>query len=69
VPIPLAGVIPGFREGLMLMQTGAHYKLFIPSNIAYGAQPGNGFPPNEALIFDVTLEKTGPTPAGQGSGN
>lgn len=67
VPIPLAGVIPGFREGLMLMQTGAHYKLYIPSNIAYGAQPQNGFPPNETLIFDVTLEKTGPTPAGQGA--
>jgi FKBP-type peptidyl-prolyl cis-trans isomerase len=68
VPIPLAGVIPGFREGLMLMQTGAHYKLFIPSNIAYGAQPGNGFPPNATLIFDVTLEKVTPTPAGQNQG-
>ena len=63
--IPLAAVIPGFREGLQLMQTGGKYKLFIPSKIAYGAQPGNGFPPNETLIFDVTLEKTGPTPAGQ----
>ena len=68
VPIPLEGVIPGFREGLMLMQTGAHYKFFIPSSLAYGAQPQNGFPPNETLIFDVTLEKTGPTPAGQGGG-
>lgn len=62
--IPLAGVIPGFREGLMLMQTGAHYKLFIPSSLAYGAQPQNGFPPNATIIFDVTLVKTGPTPAG-----
>lgn len=66
-PIPLAGVIPGFREGLMLMQTGGHYKLFIPSNLAYGAQPQNGFPPNATIIFDVTLVKTGPTPAGQGA--
>jgi len=61
--IPLASVIPGFREGLMLMQTGGHYKLFIPSNLAYGAQPQNGFPPNATIIFDVTLVKTGPTPA------
>lgn len=68
VPIPLAGVIPGFREGLMLMQTGAHYMLYIPSSLAYGAQPQNGFPPNETLIFDVTLDKTGPTPAGQQGG-
>lgn len=73
VPIPLAGVIPGFREGLQLMQVGGHYKLFIPSSLAYGAQPKNGFPPNAAIIFDVKLEKTGPTPAqpsngGNGSG-
>jgi len=63
-PIPLAGVIPGFREGLELMKTGAHYMLYIPSNLAYGAQPQNGFPPNATIIFDVTLVKTGPTPAG-----
>ncbi len=63
--IPLANVIPGFREGLQLMKTGSHYKLFIPSNLAYGAQPQNGFPPNATIIFDVTLLKTGPTPAGQ----
>lgn len=68
VPIPLAGVIPGFREGLQLMQVGGHYKLFIPSSLAYGAQPKNGFPPNAAIIFDVTLEKTGPTPAQPSNG-
>jgi FKBP-type peptidyl-prolyl cis-trans isomerase FkpA len=68
-PIPLAGVIPGFREGLQLMQTGGHYKFFIPSSLAYGAQPQNGFPPNATIIFDVTLVKTGPTPAGgEGAG-
>ncbi|MCX7515108.1 FKBP-type peptidyl-prolyl cis-trans isomerase [Frateuria sp. STR12] len=67
--IPLNAVIPGFREGLELMKTGAHYMLYIPSNLAYGAQPQNGFPPNSAIIFDVTLVKTGPTPAGgQGAG-
>lgn len=62
--IPLAGVIPGFREGLQLMQVGGHYKLFIPSNLAYGAEPQGPMPPNETLIFDVTLVSTGPTPAG-----
>ena len=66
--IPLAGVIPGFREGMQLMQVGGHYKFFIPANIAYGAQPQNGFPPNATIIFDVTLVKTGPSPAGEQAG-
>ncbi len=62
--IPVANVIPGFREGLQLMQVGGHYKLFIPSTLAYGAEPQPPMPPNATLIFDVTLVKTGPTPAG-----
>lgn len=62
--IPVANVIPGFREGLQLMQVGGHYKLFIPSSLAYGAEPQPPMPPNQTLIFDVTLVKTGPTPAG-----
>ncbi|WP_233842974.1 FKBP-type peptidyl-prolyl cis-trans isomerase [Dyella sp. 2HG41-7] len=61
--IPLARVIPGFREGLQLMQVGGHYKFFIPPNLAYGSEPNRPFPPNATLIFDVTLVSTGPTPA------
>jgi len=66
--IPLQAVIPGFREGLQLMQVGGHYKLFIPSSLAYGAEPQPPMPPNATLIFDVTLVGTGPTPAGGGQG-
>jgi FKBP-type peptidyl-prolyl cis-trans isomerase len=61
--IPLANVIPGFREGLQLMQVGGHYEFFIPSNLAYGSEPRGEMPPNETLIFDVTLVGTGPTKA------
>ena len=61
--IPLARVIPGFREGVQLMQVGGHYKLFIPASLGYGAEPGRGMLPNETLIFDITLVSTGPTAA------
>ncbi len=66
--IPLSGVIPGFKEGLQLMQVGGHYKFVIPANLAYGAQPpqGSPMPPNATLIFDVTLVKTA---AGSASGS
>lgn len=67
--IPLARVIPGFREGLQLMQVGGHYKFFIPPNLAYGAEPSRPFPPNATLIFDVTLVSTGPTPASSQGGD
>lgn len=57
--LDLGNVFPGFKEALMLMPVGSHYKFVIPSDLAYGSQPKNGFPPNETLIFDVTLVKIG----------
>lgn len=57
--LDLANVFPGFKEGMMLMPVGSHYKFVIPANLAYGAEPKNGFPPNETLVFDVTLVKIG----------
>lgn len=56
MPIPLNNVIPGFREGLQLMPVGSHYKFWIPSDLAYGDKPSNGFPPNATIVFDVKLE-------------
>lgn len=67
--IPLANVIPGFREGLELMQVGGHYKLYIPADLAYGEQPQNGFPPNATIIFDVKLDKTTPPAPDAGGDN
>ena len=52
---PLTGVIPGWTEALQLMKVGAKYKLFIPSDLAYGPQDKGDIPPNSSLIFDVEL--------------
>ena len=57
--LDLNNVFPGFKEALMMMPTGSHYKFVIPSDLAYGADPKNGFQPNATLIFDVTLVKIG----------
>ena len=55
-PMPVGGVVPGFSEALQLMQKGGEYRIWIPSELAYGeASPGEQIPPNSMLIFDVTL--------------
>lgn len=50
-------VIKGWTEALQLMPVGAKYRLYIPQELAYGAQPHPGGPiePYMALIFDVEL--------------
>lgn len=49
-------VIPGWVEALQMMKTGAKWRLYIPSDLAYGPQGAGGvIGPNQTLIFDVEL--------------
>ena len=71
IPLPIEGVFPegspfpvepdstidGFYLGLQQMQKGGKYELYIPSDLAYGAEPPPGapIPPNADLIFEIEV--------------
>ena len=49
-------VIPGWVEALQLMHEGDKWRLYIPSDLAYGPNGADGvIGPNMTLIFDVEL--------------
>ena len=57
-PIGIGYVIPGWDEGIQLLEEGDKATLVIPSYLAYGeAGAGGVIPPNATLIFDVELVK------------
>lgn len=53
---PLKGVIPGWTEGLQLMNVGSKFRFVIPSDLAYGDRgAGQNIGPGETLVFEVEL--------------
>ncbi len=59
VTFPLNGVIKGWTEALSMMKTGAKWRIFVPSDLAYGERgfPNSPIKPNSTLIFDIELLK------------
>jgi FKBP-type peptidyl-prolyl cis-trans isomerase FklB len=67
IELNVNGVIPGWTEALQLMPVGSKWKLFVPSDLAYGdRQAGQLIAPGSTLVFDVELldivNQTPPTP-------
>lgn len=55
-PVGVGQVIPGWDEGIQLLQVGDKARLVIPSDLGYGSRGAGGvIPPDATLIFDVEL--------------
>lgn len=55
ISFSLQGVIPGWTEGVQLMNVGSTYRFFIPSELAYGPRGSGPIPANSTLIFKIKL--------------
>jgi len=58
ITIEMSRILPGWQEALQLMKPGAEYKLFLPSELAFGESGGPqglGVGPNEVILLDVKL--------------
>lgn len=60
IDFAVTGVIKGWTEALQMMSPGSKYKLYIPSELAYGSTPRPSIPANSVLIFDVELLEVNP---------
>ena len=55
---PAGALIPGWVEALKLMKTGDTWEIALPPELGYGADgAGDAIPPNQALVFTMTLVK------------
>ena len=64
ITFPLQQVIPGWSEGVQLMDEGSTYMLYIPHKLAYGEQQAGIIPPGSVIIFEVQLLEINPKEEG-----
>lgn len=58
---PAGQLIPGWVEALSLMKEGDSWELVLPSELGYGESgAGDDIPPNQTLVFTMTLIKVTP---------
>jgi FKBP-type peptidyl-prolyl cis-trans isomerase len=55
ISFPLKGVVPGWTEGLQLVEEGGRILLVIPPELGYGARATGSIPANSTLVFIVDL--------------
>lgn len=53
----MGGILRGWSEALQLMKPGAKWQLFIPAEEAYGESGGPNVAPNEAVVYELELDK------------
>ena len=52
---PVTQVIPGFAEGLKMMNKGSKYVLYIPASLGYGNNEAGSIPAGSTLVFEVEM--------------
>lgn len=64
VSFQISQVIPGWQQALKMMKPGAEWMIYIPSDLAYGAQGvGDTIGPNQTLVFKIHLLSVKPAAA------
>ena len=54
--LPVSGLVTGFTEALLLTNVGGTYRIWLPPELAYGAEGAGGvIPPNAAIEFTLTV--------------
>ncbi|MGH6827867.1 MAG: FKBP-type peptidyl-prolyl cis-trans isomerase, partial [Rhizomicrobium sp.] len=53
--LQVSNLMPGLREAVEHMQVGDRWQLFIPANLAFGGKGNASVPPDQTLVFDITL--------------